>query len=638
MAAIFDRRVFPAHLFTAPELDFSEDLFAERAVGPWFRLGAWTVTSVRDDRNVEDEVFRQTLLLPPDGFSALFDKLDSVGNVIGHLGRAGGFVTHSDQQKQYGYSPFHEFQFPFASIVGEPLAFVRWDTSGPHLFINPDLWLFFELEERPGGSGVWWDPRRGLEVLRQGTTDQENLQIVEIRTDYLMKYLQARQLSLLVGHYRQLLLFDPTDEKIQAFVNDETVIGKPEDGAKAKLENWGLRDDGVGDRRFLQRRLHLWFVIQPTAIDINDPWKDDPPDFDYREFTLPTDAGPVAPARWCHHRIKANETTKFAGVQCDFMDRVYFRQEVLMKYQGSSGYEILDNGSVRCNYWGLVRSTSRLGNELISTGIGDWAEAVPFAEWQHWKQFSVEPPSLETAKSLCEEDSIPDQVNDLVGSLERLNRIFSILADSLGVSCPAGVWLGSVDSLAGRQLKWIYPVDADDEEFLKRATLLSTFVLEELSAPHLRTVLNAIGVGLHRNDDNPPRSLGSRNLLQRLSLIALIIARLRPERDEIPRLVQVSEGKRHIAESPELEAELQYCYVTVRRDLAALAFMYNLRIHGGLAHAPNKDRVVSAVKDLGLSEQNWGRRDYLRMLRLVTAAIDAFSEHLWGVVGRGISI
>src|SRR5438552_7978502 len=127
MDAVFNRNEVPGHLFIVPELDFSDDLFAERVGSSWFRLGAWTVTGVRDERNVEDEVFRQTLLLSPKGFAEIFDKLESVGNVIGRLGRPGGFVQQSVDNKQYSYSPFHQFPFPFTSSEGEPLVFVRWD-------------------------------------------------------------------------------------------------------------------------------------------------------------------------------------------------------------------------------------------------------------------------------------------------------------------------------------------------------------------------------------------------------------------------------------------------------------------------------------------------------------------------------
>ncbi len=391
MTAIFNRYDAPAHLFNVPQLDFSNDLFAERLAGPWFRLGVWTVAHPRDERNVEEEVFRQSLLLSPQGFAEVFAKLESIGNVIGHLGEPGGSVFNRDGNEEYHYSPFHQFEFPFTRVVGEPLVFVHSDTSNIHLFINPDLWLFLELEEKAPGSGIWWDPKRGVDALQRRVIDQGNLKVVEIRTDYLLKYLRARQMSLVVGHYRQLLFFDPTQESVEAFVKEDLTLGSPEQGIKAILQNWGLRQD-VPSRRFLQRRLHLWFEIKPPEINIDDPWSEQP-SFDLYTFTLPTRSGPVAPARWRSHQD--NEGHTYESNICDFMDRIYFRQEVLTKYEGASGFDVKDDGSVSCYHWGLVRSTSRLGNELLSTAIGDFAEGVPFEEWPHWKQYAVEPPSLE---------------------------------------------------------------------------------------------------------------------------------------------------------------------------------------------------------------------------------------------------
>jgi hypothetical protein len=49
---------------------------------------------------------------------------------------------------------------------------------------------------------------------------------------------------------------------------------------------------------------------------------------------------------------------------------VFFRvrHEALVKYQGASGFDVADDGSVSCRgEWGLTRSTWRLGNELLAT-------------------------------------------------------------------------------------------------------------------------------------------------------------------------------------------------------------------------------------------------------------------------------
>jgi hypothetical protein len=531
VTAILNRNDAPDHLSSVHELDFSVDLFADRLAGPWIRLGAWTPTSLSDERGVDDDVMRQSLLVPPEAFAAVFDKLDSVGNVLGNLGKPGGVVYCAHGEKEYSNAPFHQFEFPFTTVVGEPLVFIHSDSSDARLFINPDLWVFLGLEERTPGYGIWWDPRRGVDALVRRVV-QGNLQTVEIRADYLLKYLQARQMSLLVGYYRQLLLFNPCQAAIGAFVTGELTIGSPGEGSKAFLQNWGLRRSDGDGRQYLQRRLHLWFEIKPPAIDVENPW-DEVPSFDSYAFTLPTGTGPVAPARW--KRLRDTEERDFEGVTCDFMDRVYFRQDVLSKYEVASGFDVKDDGSVsNSGYWGLTGSTSRIGNELLTTAIGDFAEGVPFEEWQHWKQHAVEPPSADSARALRQELPIPEAVNSLVRALNRLNAVFAELAASLGTTITDPLWRGSLDSMAGRQLKWVYSATAGDDEFIKRATLASTLCLDGLQSTSLRKLLNAVGKKLHESFDKSPSTLGSRKLLQRVTLIALLIAALQQRKRNSP--------------------------------------------------------------------------------------------------------
>jgi len=522
-------------LFSVPELDFSEDLFAESLVGPWLRLGAWPSKPHSDPRGVEDVGSRRSLLLPRGQFREVFDHLESIGNVIDSLGKPGGLLCSGGADREYRYAPFHQFTFPFSAVTGEPLVFVHPSTSGDKLLINPDLWLFLELEERTSGCGIWWDPRRGVDALVQRVLDESALETVDIRVGHLLRYLQARQMSLIVGHYRQLLLLDPPQSAIAAFVKEDVTLGSPEQGAKAVVQNWGLGRD-LGRTACLQRRLHLWFEIRPPDIDVGDPWADQP-SFDPYTFTLPTRIGAAAPARWAH--LRRIEERTFEGEVCDFMERIYFRQEVLAKYEGASGFDVKDDGSVSCRYyWGLTRSTARIGNELLSTAIGDFAEGVPFEEWQHWKQYAMEPPSQEAVEALVQEPTVPAAVNSLAEALQRLNAASAEMAAVLGLAMANPPWGGSLNSLAGRQLKWIYPATADDDEFLKRATLASTLVVEGLTPASLRDLLISVGGGLHQSFEKPPRSLGSRNLLQRASLIALLLRSLHPALTDLAVLVK----------------------------------------------------------------------------------------------------
>lgn len=620
MAVIFNKCDLPTHLFNIPELDFSEDLFADPQGGLWFRLGAWTNTPQRDDQGIEDVVSRQTIMLSPAGFADIYDNLESIGNVLHDLGEPRELAGD-----EYGYAPFHQFELMRASLVGEPLVFVRDLQSGVELFVNPDLVLYFGLEERADESGIWWHPERGVEALRRQIIENGNLQIIEIRIAYLLKYLRVRQMSLLVGHYRHLHLYNPSRSSCEAFVEGDIVLGAPDQGAKAIFQNWGLRQD-IPSEPFLQRRLHLWFEIKPPEIDTDSPWADEPP-FDPYAFTLLTRYGPVAPARW--KLLQQTEGREFVGQTCDFVERTFFRQEVLSKYEGMSGFKVLDDGSVLCgHYWALSRSTSRIGNELLSTAIGDFAEGVPFEEWPHWKQYSVEPPSSETIRVFGEEQTVPDAINALVSELNELNMAFENFVHVMNVEAPNPLWTGDLTSLAVRQLKQVYPPAADDDELLTRATLLSTLVIDGLDSRSLRVLLRAIGEGLYLRYDGQGQSLGSRNLLQRVALIAALIENIQSAIAEIPMLVMQAEGQATSESGSDLQMELEELWRKTRKDLAPLAFLYDLRLHGGIAHAPNKEKVATAAAGLELPRGNWHRIHYLYLLDLVTKSVTQVGRHL----------
>jgi hypothetical protein len=311
------------------------------------------------------------------------------------------------------------------------------------------------------------------------------------------------------------------------------------------------------------------------------------------------------------------------------MDRVYFRQEVLTKYEVASGFDVKDDGSVSNNdYWRLTRSTSRIGNELPATGIGDFAEGVPFEEWPHWKQYAVEPPSADSAKALRQELPIPEAVNSIVRALSRLNTVFADMAASLGTTITEPLWRGSLDSLAGRQLKWVYPTTAGDDEFLKRATLASTLFLDGLQSASLRKLLNAVGKKLHESFDKSPATLGSRKMLQRATLVALLVEAIQPKKTKLSMLVKQAEGKGQNPIEADLQGELTGLHKRVQDEFAPLAFLDDLRIHGGLAHPPNKQEAASAAAKLGLPKGNWHRTDYLRLLKLIAASFDRISGHL----------
>jgi hypothetical protein len=131
------------------------------------------------------------------------------------FGKPGGSLAGDGEKRVYRYSPFHRFEISFTSAAVEPLVFFNPTGSGTSLLINPDLWLFFKLEEK--ASCIWWGPPKGIEAVRQHVIEQGKLEIVEIRVEYLSEYLQARQMAVLVEHIRRLQLYNPTQEIIDRF-------------------------------------------------------------------------------------------------------------------------------------------------------------------------------------------------------------------------------------------------------------------------------------------------------------------------------------------------------------------------------------------------------------------------------------
>jgi hypothetical protein len=102
---------------------------------------------------------------------------------------------------------------------------------------------------------------------------------------------------------------------------------------------------------------------------------------------------------------------------------------------------------------------------------------------------------------------------------------------------------------------------------------------------------------------------------------------LRPDIAQIPILVRQAEGEaRSTKDDP--QAELEKLYERVREKFAPLAFLYDLRVHGGLAHSPNLKEAAKAAKALGLPGSGWHRTHYLSLLSLLTGSISQISEHL----------
>jgi hypothetical protein len=503
----------PKHLRAIPELDLTDDLIADHFADEWVALGSWSEPADIMSISLEEACERQTLLVPPSEVKTIFEKLTYVGNALHGAGSASSGVRYERGKEWFFYEAFYDFKL-LGLWSTEPLVCRPTASALGTLFINPDILLHFDLEPRGQAqcgwwaAESWWDPSKGVEVLRRRVVDgRDRRDVVEIRRSYLESYLRDRNKTLLVGHYRHLRLFDPSRGVVDLFKPGEITL-RPESGrAKAIVQSLEVRT-GIS-RDSIMRRLHLWLAFGPTKRNRHYHAIEDLP-FDVTQLMFPTHKGSTAPAAFLSSVVMGEK--KCAGVPVSFLTRIFFRQEVLQKYEDATGFRVDDNGSVHCGkYWGLVRSVERIGNALLCTSIGDFAEEIPPHEWLHWHSHAVPPPDKRTLNFLMKETSIPSLVDAVLSALGRLNESANEYAANLELRLSGQLWGGTKENIAVRRLKRVYADNSGDDEFLERATLLSTLVVDEIRTEFLREMLRPFGKAMHLEEPNELRIRVSRS-------------------------------------------------------------------------------------------------------------------------------
>lgn len=602
---LFDTVDIPAHLRAIKELDLTTHCVVELMPKPWFCIGE----SVKGEQGKTKKVLqRETMLAKTGSFVKSASLFNAVGAVVRNLGRPTAWHSNAKGVPKYRYQPFHSYETAFGGFSAEPVVFIR--TLNGDLVINPDLWLLLELTEKKDAVHCWYDEENHIDVIQ--IVKKADEQKVSIRTDYLQRYLKSRQMELLVSEFRQSI-FTPKDEFFDdAFEQGTTVLTNKQKDAKVIVESWGPKK-GIGPDYYI-RRMQLWSVLAPPAINEDDPFGE-VADFDLSKFLLPTSSGFVAPARFLGSQaLKHN----FEGITCDFMDRVFFSQEALVRYQGLPNHEIGDDGSVRhSHFWSFDRSVSRFGDDYLSIAIGDFAEGVPFREWQHWKHFAVACPDDLWYDREANTQSIVGKVNRLISELHSLNEAFEYFCQIHSPSSATkNLWKEEGNEQLIKELKWFYPEHGNDADFRRRVTQLSTLCFDSLDATTLRKVLDQCGALLDRDTIT-----ASRKLLERLCLAAQLMATFRSN-SGLKALLELLSDAGTAQEHADVVKEAKVVEKQVWDMFTPLVALYDLRVGLGLAHPKSDSKTTSAAKLLGLPTKEWSRAHYLNLLSRIIAAFD----------------
>jgi len=106
------------------------------------------------------------------------------------------------------------------------------------------------------------------------------------------------------------------------------------------------------------------------------------------------------------------------------------------------------------------------------------------------KQYSVAPPDDQSRQRYQEELPLPEAVNALLISLDAINGAAIYCGEHFGTPRQGRIGAGIDQDEAIHKLMSVYPDSARGEEFLHRATCLSTFVDDGLCPEALRHLRN----------------------------------------------------------------------------------------------------------------------------------------------------
>jgi hypothetical protein len=100
-----------------------------------------------------------------------------------------------------------------------------------------------------------------------------------------------------------------------------------------------------------------------------------------------------------------------------FLDSVYFKEEVLKKYEGDRNFQIGDDGTVQSEpEWSTFRGFDRVAGIICAT-LGDLGECIPDEELEHWKLYNVHP----------DEVNIPEYYTNFRHTLNRIVHFMDLL-------------------------------------------------------------------------------------------------------------------------------------------------------------------------------------------------------------------
>lgn len=175
-----------------------------------------------------------------------------------------------------------------------------------------------------------------------------------------------------------------------------------------------------------------------------------------------------------------------------YMDFVFFKEEVLQKYESQKNFKVGDSGTVQFGHkWGTFRGVFRVAKGYIGAHLGDLGEGFPTKELLHWKNYNVPPSSVPKHERYVD---FRNSIKRMLFFMDKTNqRIGRHLEKFYSSAYKDDVIFNLKDmDVTLNHLKKVINKNTTRDDFQSRIIFLNMFLLESINTRLIISIFNKI--------------------------------------------------------------------------------------------------------------------------------------------------
>src|SRR3989339_27672 len=181
-----------------------------------------------------------------------------------------------------------------------------------------------------------------------------------------------------------------------------------------------------------------------------------------------------------------------------FLETVFFKEEVLKKYESNKDFKIGDDGTVLFGYeWGLFRGVYRVAKGYIAVNLGDLGEGFPNKELKHWKQYNIDPRKIKLEDRYFDfRSKIKRMIYFMNLSNKRIKNYLEKFFPEIAIANKNIFILDDTEDVLNH-IKKVINNKTTIDEFQSRIIFLNILLIESINTKLINKVFNQVGEDLN---------------------------------------------------------------------------------------------------------------------------------------------